>query len=241
MHVTEGQERAAEVWREELGIPDGSWLSGVLTEYLMTRGNAKDWRLESRDVFEAALHQKPLVFVLEVLTHAHALFGQPRANPLTHDKILLLVEYLRPRKQELLGQLALYSEAGAQWWKQLLISSEISLFFEQAGDNERFLFWKEYMPLMKDVWGESVNKRLFIDFGGFGVIEFAETGNASYVYPTKIFEKFLKTGLQSRVVNSALKDRELCINRIHHSSRWRPKARRMMRDWLFEYRIEEEV
>ncbi len=92
-------------------------------------------------------------------------------------------------------------------------------------DNERFAFWSRYLDVATDVQVDSSRDAVFLDFGAFGVIEFADVGNAGYVYPADYFQE-LKAKMHWV---GSLKNRSRAIDRIIHSANWQGNTRYLLR------------
>ena len=221
--------------RDEYKIPERSPLTLQLSFYLLMQGTREMWRIESPDRIEATFGRFPQRAKLECLTHAHEIFralDEKRAAEL--PQLAVLAAKLRA-SDALSDALERHDMAASRWWQSLVIRTELTNFFAKLSDNERFQFWEEYIPQMNRAWGDIENLRLFIDFGGFGVIEFGDIGNASYVYRSDRFTDYRKKGLNQDVSHSDLKDRNRAIDRITHGRGWQGKARRNLRQWFARY------
>ena len=98
-------------------------------------------------------------------------------------------------------------------------------FFWRDDDQNRAAFWLHFSNHFQGdvkIGEASVTPVLYIDFGSFGIVEFAHIGNAAYVYPREVFLR--KRALQARSVHP-LKDKEQALGRIIHSGRWEDKYR----------------
>jgi uncharacterized protein (DUF1330 family) len=111
-------------------------------------------------------------------------------------------------------------------FKQWYILYNIESFFE----GERAEFWKQYVKEGKvfDVKKILHGDGFLLDFGLFGVVEFKQVGNASYIYPKDIFQGYWKKSDYANVWQ--LKNKEETIRsvrfrywdgRIIHKRNWK--------------------
>jgi len=85
------------------------------------------------------------------------------------------------------------SDSAKHEFRTWLMLRLIQDFFE----GERADFWKNYVQanLVKRVKEILQGDGFMIDFGHFGVIEFKYVGNAAYIYPANVFDRFwIKSG-----------------------------------------------
>lgn len=94
-------------------------------------------------------------------------------------------------------------------------------FRKHDGTSERFEFWKRYSRQWKDVFQVLDGRAMAMDFGHAGVIEFAEVGNAAYVYEGVDFRRIVRS-----VGNAPAhyKDQRLALHRVLHFEGWQYKA-----------------
>lgn len=73
-------------------------------------------------------------------------------------------------------------------FRRWLIRQQVESFFE--GDRARF--WRRYVDMaqVRDAQEILDGDGFMLDFGQFGVIEFKNVGNAAYVYPKDVFNRF---------------------------------------------------
>ena len=70
---------------------------------------------------------------------------------------------------------------------------DLRLFFDNAKDpHGRFEFWRSFIDDMDDAKPALDELVMLIDFGKFGVVEFAKVGNAAYVYGATEFASLWK-------------------------------------------------
>jgi len=113
--------------------------------------------------------------------------------------------------------------------KKWLLKKRIEDFF---GRDERSDFWKSYVEqgLIQNAKPILYKEGFMVDFGKFGVIEFKVIGNAAYVYPKDIFQRYWRDA--ARYYNPGdFKDRSRTIQtfgsegRILHFDGWQSTAR----------------
>ena len=77
-----------------------------------------------------------------------------------------------------------------QWFRQWAIQGTVRDFFKTAKDPyQRFAFWSGFLDKAVDARQALGQAAVLIDFGTFGVVEFAEVGNAAYLYPAATFDE----------------------------------------------------
>lgn len=110
------------------------------------------------------------------------------------------------------------------------ITKEILDFFE----GERADFWRDFVNARHVIGVQSTlaGRGFMIDFGNFGVIEFKDIGNAAYIYPKEVLNKYWAN--TKRYTQPAdLKDRSKTIHSIGSEGRiihnppgaWQQKAK----------------
>ncbi len=109
-------------------------------------------------------------------------------------------------------------------WLNLRIMSD---FFAEAGDNERFRFWEQFALELDEARSIKIkdNTVAFLVFEEVFVVEFAQVGNAAYVYPRNYYEarfKHFATGKQMVYNESRLKD-STNLFRILHGGNWQSR------------------
>jgi hypothetical protein len=98
----------------------------------------------------------------------------------------------------------------------------LSEFFSAHGDTAgRFQFWRRFSSRWHDVYAAVDNRVMVMDFDEFGVIEFAEVGNAAYVYDAQSFSYILSRNPRSI---AEFKNRSLVHERILHFEGWQYRA-----------------
>lgn len=99
-------------------------------------------------------------------------------------------------------------------------------FFSASGDTlGRFQYWRRFSSLWKDVHAALDNRVMLMDFGSFGVVEFAEHGNAAYVYEARHF-RAMASG-DARYI-SDFKDKTRVYERILHFDGWQYRTDAVM-------------
>lgn len=108
-----------------------------------------------------------------------------------------------------------------RWWQSQYALLMLESFFGGSGDNERFDFWRRWAPRTTRVMGSLGSGRLFLDFGGFGVVEFASSGNAAYVYLADTFAQMWRDHDRNPGLGHPhFKDRGLAIAWLAHRGYW---------------------
>jgi len=108
--------------------------------------------------------------------------------------------------------------------QRLIGEKMICDFFESADDPEdRFSFWRIYVPLLVDMHYPINKSRVLLDFGRFLVVEFRDLGNAVYIYPHTMRDWIVPVVMSSSH-NGACKDRSSTIIWLTHGGRWRERA-----------------
>jgi hypothetical protein len=98
----------------------------------------------------------------------------------------------------------------------------LSEFFRTHGDTAgRFQFWRRFSSHWHDVHAVLDNRVMVMDFNEFGVIEFAEVGNAAYVYDAHSFSYILARNPRSI---AEFKNKSLVHERILHFEGWQYRA-----------------
>ncbi len=113
------------------------------------------------------------------------------------------------------------SRARFLWWLNFRIMSD---FFAEAGDNERFTFWRQFSHLLDEARCIKIRDSgvAFLVFENVFVVEFARVGNAAYVYPRQYYEEKFKpyaAGQEPVRHESLLKD-DTNLFRILHGGAW---------------------
>lgn len=77
-------------------------------------------------------------------------------------------------------------------FRQWTTAATIREFFESTDDPYgRYAFWETFQDRAHDARTALRGSAVLIDFGSFGVVEFAEVGNAAYLYPRAHFSEIL--------------------------------------------------
>ena len=108
-----------------------------------------------------------------------------------------------------------------------------------AGDTDRHRYWRQWLDEISDLRVARAGSVEFavLDFGGFGVIEFFEKGNAAYFYSASDLAQIEDSRARNvadlkRILNYRVPrrfGRMLTGNRLIHSGRWHPKADGLIR------------
>lgn len=225
----------AVVVRRELEILEGSMLESAIVEELLNMKDARAWDSEQDALFNRAFLDQPLGKRAQVMSRAHEAWATESNERLkARQKARVMVECLL-EYETLLEHIRGVSPAASTWWKQLSMRWNLELFFEDLGDNERARFWALYVEQMHDVYVQHEEQRIFMDFGGFGVIEFGQVGNAGYIYESSDFSTFLARAKSVQLKNHELKDKDLVLERIRHGRGWTRKTPGTLRYWQIRF------
>ena len=97
-------------------------------------------------------------------------------------------------------------------FKQWYLLQHIESFFE----GERAEFWKQYVKARQifDVKEILNGEGFLLDFRKFGVVEFKKVGNASYIYPRGVFQKYWTSSSIGNV--RSYKEKSRTIRHVNH-------------------------
>lgn len=116
-------------------------------------------------------------------------------------------------------------------FKKWAVERALGEFFKDINDpNGRFRFWKRFSDHIIEVEKTADGDVALLDFGHFGVVEFAQIGNAAYVYPAVHFQQVRQRAARRIYDNRALKIPSRTIKklawdgRIIHSGAWQHRA-----------------
>lgn len=97
-------------------------------------------------------------------------------------------------------------------------------FFSLEGGHhgkERFAFWRRYLGGVKDLHINARAGRLFMEFEGAGIVEFLQTGNATYVYLPDYFAQLRsKDAARPAEKHEAFKYKQRALDTWSHTSNW---------------------
>ena len=106
----------------------------------------------------------------------------------------------------------------------------IKKFFDSVsknGDASRLKFWRGYLDKILDIYNhENLNNVLAMEFKNHIIIEFAEIGNATYIYSKDILsidmikEIALDNRLNKYLKVKRFKREDLCVKKLNHSKSW---------------------
>ncbi len=125
-----------------------------------------------------------------------------------------------------------------QEFRRWVIERQMADFFRDVYDpNGRFAFWKQFIDHIRDAKLSRDGSAALLDFGRFFVVEFAEIGNAAYVYPTDCMQRLLEKLTDPKAVqiwyrNLYLKDRTIALDRILHTPNWQWKYGRRVQNLI---------
>lgn len=123
-------------------------------------------------------------------------------------------------------------EPAKEAFRRWLMLAEVESFFE----GDRADFWRNYVIAAKvqEVTQILAGEGFMLDFGHFGVVEFKNVGNASYIYPRDIFKKYWKgagfwvdspVSFKDKTQTVRSKKLPTWDGRILHHSGWQSTAR----------------
>lgn len=182
-------------------------------------GDLSLWKWLQEDLEELLLNcsDSELTQLLEALYEGYG--GIP---PTTFVENLLAVRALQYFRERNVSN---YCSINAREWVERLFKLlDLSDFF-QDGSSDRFQFWMRYLDRAVS-FNKSSQRRLFIEFPTFGVLEIDEVGNAAYIFELADFEYIHAKSLNGRRYgHSALRSGRPEIDRIVHHGRWQHGAR----------------
>lgn len=221
---------------EELSNPStysaGSRIGVAARRYFYCKGWHGLWQSVSADTFRQYLTRLTQDKIVDAIIQGWRIQKQRGSRDGAHW-LKTYLELLGVPGSTLWELLRERSPEAANWYRQLRVRRELHRFFERFPDNERFEFWKKFIPYLYDARGDLTHQRLFLDFGTFGLIEFAETGNAAYVYGAKDFREIRDMNFRRKPTNhSEVKDRNRSITRLTHRGRWQNRFRRKINHYL---------
>lgn len=133
----------------------------------------------------------------------------------------------------------LIPEEVRQEFRLWAVGRRLEEFFQKEvhDPNGRFAFWSSFLEHIRDARASEDGSVGLIDFGIFFVIEFADVGNAAYIYPRSQLERMRKAlrdpGItQGWYRNLVLKDQAAAWDRIIHRSGWQWKYRPLIKNRL---------
>lgn len=178
-------------------------------------------------------------------------FGQYYLNRLSPtrewDSLILDFIYQRyglPKDEENTGKAvsmfwSMVNDHAKQEFRKWAILKQVETFFE----GERADFWRRFVKSSKVVDVQQIleGSGFMLDFGKFGVIEFKDKGNASYIYPVTVFQEYW-SGAKFRANNPThFKDitktlvsavRPSWKGRILHHRGWQDTAENIIRNLM---------
>ncbi len=204
----------------------------ALTQYLdllfLTHADKNDWQRSKiddvKEQFKSVEHQKKM----RGLVNLKKIFPD-KGFSYTKSSLFQLAISVFFENEKTQKYMKRDNPEAYSWYKQALMKNSLSSFFEIYSDNERFQFWSQYLSGMKNLQADEEDGRLFLDFGNFGIIEFAAVGNAAYVYDSEYFQQLAQKNFARSTKHIELKNKQRALHRIHHSKGWTSSARK----WLY--------
>jgi hypothetical protein len=224
--------------KSSLRVVDGSSLSHTLDEAILTCAPRELWLAQSRQYLTEVFRRFDLGNKVSALENLSRTFREASLGEVvTRDELKGIFRWVVEHEEMILSELAERAPDALDWYESVLHFLEFDDFF--AEDHERYNFWKQYADRVDELHADLENGRLFLDFGTFGVVEFKQTGNATYVYRKEYFRKMLELN-QRRVTNphGSLKDKTYAIAHLSHYSGWQRKFHRRLRELLQERQSE---
>ena len=99
------------------------------------------------------------------------------------------------------------------------------------GSNERATFWRDYACYMLQVKPVLEDEAVIMDFSTFGVVEFNETGNATYFYSPKAIRSFLR-GHHRWANDLKRRDMEGYLFKLSHYQGWQANFARRLKELI---------
>jgi hypothetical protein len=203
-------------------IPDGCELALALNTSLLVDGSLALWEIHDTDELSDCFGRADLAAKVATFGNLREIYGN-RAwqNP---DEYVRLFFNILDGYSSLQSILEVDHIEVWKWCQQVLHALRLAEFFDADDDNERFEFWRTYLPKMKDVIGDVENSRIFIEFDGFGVVEFGDIGYAGYVYKTDYFREVVdKHQAKPHLGNRNFQNRDHAIDRLIHQHGWQTR------------------
>lgn len=127
--------------------------------------------------------------------------------------------------------------------KQYYMKSQIKKFFSKDHNSYRFQFWEKYLDKVSIYELHKKPAVLFLTFPEFVVVEFAEMGNAAYIYHPQGFERIIRPRYKKAPKSkkeSYLKELTeysdegipVFINRISHKGSWKKRTSEVIEQYL---------
>ncbi|MFB6265332.1 MAG: hypothetical protein ABEL76_17160 [Bradymonadaceae bacterium] len=222
---------SAERAKEELRVVEGSSFARSFDESLLVRAPAEFLLAQPREYLVETFDRARLDIQVRGLRNLHREFhGVSDSEVIGHGQIRGMLKVAYEERALLLDELRDKDRRASEWVESLLNLVEFDEFF--AEDHERFEFWRHYADTVEDLDADTSAGRLFLDFGGFGVVEFRETGFATYIYEPEDFREI--RAMSSSRSNRSFQDRDRAIDRLVHHSGWQERFHRQIRELLQE-------
>lgn len=220
--------------REEIRLQESSRLGHLVKAKLLSSMRAT-WLLVDSNYFERALIQTSFSDFQDVLVSEYLIWRQRSEEERLADPYFARIVSLLDAETHRQRALEQRNGAAWKWYLELLIYRRMEEVFAADEDNERFRFWWAYRGSMVELPElDRVNERIFMDFGEFGVVEFARTGNAAYFYDKAEFErvKDYQRVTGGSVGNAAFKRSTNPLDRKIHRKGWQTSFENDLRQYF---------
>lgn len=181
-----------ETVRQELRLEEGSRL-GQMVQGNLLKAMRATWLVVDVNYFDRALERTQIADVVDVLLAEYLIWSKRSKTERDRDRYFgRLLAHLDERtfvQKDLENR----NRQAWLWYKELLAFDRIESIFARDGNNERFQFWWGYLDRMQGLPEvDRQNERIFLNFGSFGVVEFARVGNAAYFYTPRQFATVIR-------------------------------------------------
>jgi hypothetical protein len=221
--------------KSALDIADGGELAQAVDERVLTVPSRSLWLAQTPTYMTEVFRRLDLSRKVEALDALRRGFSEASMEEIvTCEQLEGIFRWIVEHKQIILPELEERRSALGNWYRALLNLLDFDDFFEE--DHERYDFWKQYTDKVDNLHADLEKGRLFLDFGEFGVIEFKETGNATYVYEKSYFQKMQELHqVSGNIDHGKLKNKNHAIAHLSHYSGWQEKFHRRLQRLLNEH------
>lgn len=192
---------------------------GVGLEHGILDAGPIAWAVQGREVtfhaFSRAKLHRRLNAILSAYNERAGQWDIQKAATFLVQDILPLLEV----DQSLVQQLRDDHPNVWSWIQEL----RLKVFFDlDIGEgNERFEFWRRYLNKVQELHINTAEGRLFMTFTQVVIIEFIQTGNATYVYSKKEGENLINLDIsQPSRKHQSFKKTDVAIKRWIHKPGW---------------------
>jgi hypothetical protein len=210
-------------------------LTKLIRDAVMTHGSQVQLRREGES--------RLVAWFKELSPPSRVLFGQNYLSQMPLGdwqwNVLRLVEqtFGLPRRPRMEGFWDPLSEEVRREFQRLFIQKKLKEELGHATDRHKY--WGRWEKELADIQrGHAGSTRYAIlDFGGFGVIEFFEEGNAAYFYDEENLQKMARLKPRHpRELKEWEGPKSRIQHRLIHRGTWSVDADWMVRQWMRKYR-----